>query len=31
MRKRGMHIGFWRERKNERDHYDEFDFGGKII
>jgi hypothetical protein len=31
MRRKEMQIQFWRERQNERDHYEEFDYGGKII
>jgi hypothetical protein len=26
-----MHIGFWWERKKERDHYENIDVGGRII
>jgi hypothetical protein len=27
----GMHIGFWWEKQNERDHYEDLDVGGRII
>jgi hypothetical protein len=31
MGRRGMHIGFWWEGREERDHYEDLDVGGRII
>jgi hypothetical protein len=31
MRRRGMHLGFWRKSQRETDHYKDLDVVGRII
>jgi hypothetical protein len=31
LRRRGMHIGFWWESQEERNHLEDLDIGGRII
>jgi hypothetical protein len=31
LRRRGMHIGYWRESQKERDHWEDQDVGGWTI